>query len=75
MSIDARDIELRELFVKLREIMRASCGKDVAVDILIRNCADAGKVTTFVSMSGCRTSIEKKGEYSIVHISGNACCF
>jgi hypothetical protein len=74
MSIDARDMALRELFVKLREIMYASCGKDVAVDILIKSYTDAGKVTSFASMSGCRTSIEKKGEYCIVHISGHACC-
>jgi hypothetical protein len=74
MSLDARDIELRELFVKLREIMCTSCGKDVAVDVLIKSYTDSRKVVAFASMSGCRTSVEKKEEYCIVHISGNACC-
>jgi len=72
--IDAREIELKVLFVRLRELMRSRCGQDIAVDILVESYSDSRKVTAFASMSGCQTSTEKKAEYYIVHVSGNACC-
>lgn len=74
MVIDAREIELQELFVNLKEIMCSSSGKEVVADIRVRGYGDAKKVTAFASMSGCQTRIENKGEYCIVHISGYACC-
>ena len=74
MLIDAREIELQELFVKLREIMCTSSGEEVMVDVLITDCSASRKVTSFASMSGYRTSVENKGEHCVVHISGYACC-
>jgi len=40
MLIDAREIELQELFVRLREIMCNSSGKEVMVDVLISDDSD-----------------------------------
>lgn len=74
MIIDAREIALKELFIKLREFMKSRCGEDIAVDVLTGSYSDSKKVTAFASLSGCQTSTEKKAEYYIVHISGNACC-
>jgi len=74
VEIDAREIELQELFVKLKEIMCSSCSEEVNVDILVKSGSDSRKVNAFASMSGYRTSIEKKEGYYLVHISGYACC-
>jgi hypothetical protein len=74
VTIDAREIELKELFVRLRELMRSHCGQDLAVDVLVGSYSDSKKVTAFASMSGCQTSTEKKAEYFIVHVTGIACC-
>jgi len=74
VEIDGRETELQELFVKLKEIMCSSCGKEVDVDILVKSGSDSRKVNAFASMSGCRTRIEKKEGHYIVHISGYACC-
>jgi len=74
VELDARKIEMLELFVKLKEIMCSSCGKEVDIDILVKNYSDSRKLSTFALMSGCKTSIEKKEEYCIVRISGHACC-
>ncbi|RPI36354.1 MAG: hypothetical protein EHM54_05925 [Nitrospiraceae bacterium] len=72
--IDAREIGLKELFIRLREFMRSRCGQDIAVDVLVESYSDSMKVTAFASLSGCQTSTEKKAEYYIVHVSGIACC-
>ena len=74
MIIDAREIGLKELFIRLRELLRSRCGEDIAVDVLVENYSDSQKVTAFASLSGCQTSTEKKAEYYIVHVSGSACC-
>ena len=74
MLIDAREIELQELFVRLREIMCNSSGKEVMVDVLISDDSDCRKVTSFASMSGYRTTVENKEEHCVVRISGYACC-
>jgi len=74
VEIDARDIELRELFVKLKEIMCSSCGQEVEIAILVKTYNDSKRLSTFALMSGCKTSIEKKDEYCVVRISGYACC-
>ena len=74
MVIDAREIELQELFLNLKEMICSSCVKEVAVDVLVKSGSDSRKVNAFASMSGYRTSIEKKEGYYVVHISGYACC-
>lgn len=74
MLIDAREIELPELFLQLRVILASLLGENVTIEIFLRNYSDAKKVTAFAAMSGCQTSIEKKGDYCIVRITGHVCC-
>lgn len=74
MLIDAREIELQDLLVKLREIMYESLGKEIMVDVLLKDDSDCRKVTSFAALSGLRTSVEKNGEARLVRISGSACC-
>jgi hypothetical protein len=74
MVIDGREMELRELFLKLRERLAARCGKEVSIDILLRTYSDAKKVSAFAAMSGCLANIEKNENSYVVHIIGNVCC-
>lgn len=74
MIIDARNRELKELFVKLKEILESKVGTDVFIEILIDPFTDVKKIKSFVSMSGCRTDVEEKGEYYIVRLTGTPCC-
>jgi hypothetical protein len=74
MVLDGRDIELVQLFEKLREILIASLGSEIFVDVLVRTTIDSRKVRAFAAMSGCNTLIEERNGHYIVHISGNACC-
>jgi hypothetical protein len=75
MVIDARGVELKELFVKLKEILSTDgrCG-DVCIEILLDTHNAAQKVRAFVSMTGCQTEIkEKKGCY-VLYVTGSPCC-
>jgi len=74
MFIDARDMKLQELFIQLREIFASLVGKDVAIDISMGSLTDAQKAAAFATMSGCKTDIEKKEDFFIVHITGQVCC-
>lgn len=72
--IDARNLELKELFMKLKEILESELGKDVFIEILINTFTDIKKIKSFVSMSGCQTDAEKKDGYYIVRVTGTPCC-
>jgi translation initiation factor 1 (eIF-1/SUI1) len=75
MTIDARGIELKELFARLKEILSTDgrCG-DVCIEILLDTLDAAQKVRAFVSMTGCQTEIkEKEGRY-VLYVTGNPCC-
>ncbi len=74
MKIDARDLDLQELFIKLKEVLASKLGCDVNIEILINTLADTKKITAFVSMAGCRTEIDKKDNYYIMHVKGTPCC-
>lgn len=74
MTIDAREIELLDLFLQLKEIFAAQCNLEVDVEVIIGNYPDSKKISTFASMSGCQTeTLEKEGCY-LVRISGHICC-
>jgi len=74
MEIDARELDMQDLFKKLKENLSCKCGSDVSIDILLNTTEEARKISAFVSMSGCKTEIDKKGECYIMHISGTPCC-
>ncbi len=74
MHIDARALETHELVLKIREILAAGHGNDLNIEILISTKAEAKKVTAFVSMSGCKSEIDKKDSYYIMRIKGTPCC-
>lgn len=74
MMIDAREIELMDLLLQLKEILAAQCNLEVSIDVVVRNFPDSKKVSTFAAMSGCQTeTLETDGCY-LVRISGNVCC-
>ncbi len=74
MHIDARELEYQELVLKVREILASCHGNDVNIEILISTLAEAKKVKSFVSMSGCKSEIDKKDSYYIMRIKGTPCC-
>lgn len=74
MHIDARELEYQELVLKVREMLTSKHGNDVNVEILISSIDDAKKVKAFVSMSGCKSEIDKKNSYYIMRIKGTPCC-
>jgi len=74
MVIDARKMELHELFMKLKNFFHDRCGQELNVDVMIDTYHNAKRIAAFSSMSGCRTNIEKKEGYYFVHITGSACC-
>ncbi|UCD34496.1 MAG: hypothetical protein JSU90_09370 [Nitrospiraceae bacterium] len=75
MQIDARHLELVQLFKKLKELLDAGRGEqEILIDVLVNTASDANKVKTFVSMSGCGTEIDKKDNLYIIHVKGFPCC-
>lgn len=74
MNIDARQLDSLTLFLKLKEILEASHGIDVNIEIRISTAAETKKIKTFISMSGCRADIEKIEDYFIMRIRGTPCC-
>ena len=74
MVIDARELESRELFLKVRGILAERCGREIDIEVLLSTSRESKKLKAFASMSGCRTSIREKDGFFIAHITGNACC-
>lgn len=71
MIIDAREGDLQELFIRLREIFET--GMKEPLEIMLKTNIDLKKVKTFASMSGCRIEIKDKDEYFIIILTD--CCF
>lgn len=72
--IDAREIELLDLLLQLRELFAAQCGLEVNVDVLVGDFRNSKKVSAFAAMSGCQTeTVERDGCY-LVRITGSICC-
>jgi hypothetical protein len=74
MQLDARDLDSKELFLRLRDILASKRGSEVDLEVMIRTAGETTKVKAFVTMSGCRTEIEKSEDCYIMHISGSPCC-
>jgi len=74
MVIDARRLELQELFKRLKEIFASGCGADVFIEVLVDTSANIKQIKAFISMTGCRTAIEERDGNYIVRITGTPCC-
>jgi hypothetical protein len=74
MYIDARELELQDLFRKLKEILASKLGEDVFLEILIQNRGDVKRIKTFVALSGCQTAVEEREGNYLVRITGSPCC-
>jgi hypothetical protein len=73
-ELDANNETLESIFLKLKEILASKLGSEVSIKVLTNSQADANKLKAFVSMSGCQTTIDKKDECYIIHITGSPCC-
>ncbi len=74
MVIDARNLQLEELFRRLREILASKIGTEVFIEILFDTHTDTKKIKAFVSMSGCQMEIGEKEGDKILRITGSPCC-
>jgi hypothetical protein len=74
MILDARTIDMRELFAQMRDLLADHVGKEVSVEVFLSGERDTKRLRAFVSMSGCQTIVEQKEGYYIVHITGSVCC-
>lgn len=75
MLIDAREIDQRDILVRLKDELSSRHGCDnVQIDVMVSTEVDAKKIKGFVSMSGCRAEIDKKDNCYIICIRGIPCC-
>ncbi len=74
MHIDARSMDVQELLSKLKELMSSACGSEIDTEVTMNSLSGAKKVKSYAAMSGCRVSVEKKGECYIIFIKGIPCC-
>jgi hypothetical protein len=74
MTVDGRTLDLKELLLRMREVLADHVGHEVSVEVLLSGPAETKRLRAFVSMSGCQTTVEKKEDYYIVHITGSVCC-
>jgi hypothetical protein len=73
MIIDARDMEPRALYLRLKELFAENRTCDVCIKVLLATQADAKKARAFVEMSGFSTYIEEgEGHYNL-RITGSSC--
>lgn len=74
MVIDARGLDLPELFLKLKEILTSKRGMEVFIKVLLDTHSATKKAKAFVSMTGCKADIEEKEGYYLLRITGSPCC-
>jgi len=74
MIFDGRNIEVREVLLRLKEALTSCIGEEVSIDILLKELDDVRRVKAFASMSGCVTAIEGRDGYYLLRIRGNVCC-
>ncbi|MEJ2684220.1 MAG: hypothetical protein P8Z71_07480 [Candidatus Sulfobium sp.] len=72
--IDAREIELLDLLLQLKDLFAAQCGLEVNVDVLVGDFRDSKKISAFAAMSGCQTEIQERDGCYLVRITGSICC-
>lgn len=73
-QFDTKELELKELFLKLKDILASKLGKEVFIKICVYSLSDAAKIKAFVTMSGCQIKVDKKEGCYILHITGCPCC-
>ena len=73
-ELDANKQPLEHIFLKLKEIISSKLGSEVSIKVRTNSEADVKKVQAFVTMSGCQTTVDKKDEHYIIHITGSPCC-
>ena len=75
MHIDARKLDQKELFARLKDLLSSNreCG-ELSIEILVGTLAEANKIKAFASMSGCQAGVEKRDDYYIINLNGNPCC-
>ena len=74
MKIDARELDSKELLLRLKNILGSRCEDKVDIEILMSSVSETKKVESFVSMSGCQSTVDKKEGYYIMRVWGNPCC-
>jgi len=72
--IDARGIELKEVYIRLKEILASKLGAEVFIEIRLGTLNDTRSVKAFVSMTGCKTEVREEEGYYVVVIKGSPCC-
>lgn len=60
--------------MELKGILASKHGCNVSIEIMLNTADDVGKFTSFAAMSGCKTEIDKKDGYYIMHVTGIPCC-
>ncbi len=73
MLLDARGLGEKEAFLKIKESLRAGCGEEVKMDVLVSAEKTARKMRAFMEMSGCVTLLEKNEEGWILKMTGRNC--
>jgi hypothetical protein len=73
-QLDTKELELKELFIKLKDILASKLGKEVSIRICVYSLSDAAKIKAFIRMSGCQIKVDKKEGCFILHITGSPCC-
>ncbi len=73
-QFDTRELEIGEVFIKLKDLLASKLGKDVSIRICVYSQSEAAKIKAFITMSGCQIKVDKKEECYILHITGCPCC-
>ncbi len=74
MDINAMESGLDNTLAKLKDTLSSGHGCSVSLNITVGTEQDAKKVRAFAGMSGCSSSIDKKENHYIIHITGTSCC-
>lgn len=75
MIIEARGIEPRNLYLRLKKLFAENCAceSDIDIEVLLAARAEAKKAETFAKMSGFSTSVEEGEGHYILRIKGSSC--
>ncbi|MCK5504140.1 MAG: hypothetical protein KAJ10_03210 [Thermodesulfovibrionia bacterium] len=73
-QLDTKELELKELFIELKDILTSKLGKEVSIRICVYSQSEAAKIKAFITMSGCQIKVDKKEGCYILHITGCPCC-
>ncbi len=63
----------RELFLALRDALKAEPGQEVEIDLLVDRDCEVKKVKAFLRMSGCEAKWEERDGGAVLRITGGCC--